>query len=163
MKKHLVRWLSLLLIVVAVIGITLVSAKESTPKAAGLALEDMPIVLPANVTDVEKTAAKELQHYLKEMTGTNSSILTEGIQVESAIYLGATKFAKENNVTFTDKNHQGEGWAIKAIGNNLVLTGGDIRGSLYAVYHLLEDVFGGICGKSMSPNWTALWWPMIWI
>ncbi len=141
-KKHLVRWLSLLLIVVAVIGITLVSAKEPTPQVDGLVLEDMPIVLPSNVTEVEKTAAKELQAYLKKMTGTNSSILTEGVQMETAIYLGATKFAKENNVTYTDKNNQGEGWAIKVIGNNLVLTGGDVRGSLYAVYHLLEDVFG---------------------
>ncbi len=149
MKKHLVRWLSLLLIVVAVVGITLVSAKETTPKAAGLALEDMPMVLPGNATDVEKTAAKELQHYLKEMTGTNSSIITESVPVENAIYIGATKFAEENNVTYTNKNGQDEGWAIKAVGNNLVITGGEQRGTLYGVYHLLEDVFG--------VHWWNMW------
>ena len=64
-KKPVVRWLSLLLIVIAVIGIMVVSAEEPAPKAVGLVLEDMPIVLPANATEVEKTAAKELQHYLK--------------------------------------------------------------------------------------------------
>ena len=148
-KKVLVRCLALLLLVVAVVGVTLVSAAETTPRAAGLCLEDMPIVLPAEATDVEKTAAKELQHYLKEMTGKNSSVITEGVSLESAIYLGATKFAKENNVTYTDKNGQGEGWAIKAIGSDVVLTGGETRGTLYAVYHLLEDHFG--------VHWWNMW------
>ncbi len=148
-RKSLVRWLALLLLVVAVVGVTFASAKEPAAKAAGLSLEDMPIVLPANVTDVEKTAAKELQHYLKEMTGTNSSIITESVPVENAIYLGATKFAEANNVTYTDKNGMGEGWAIKAIGNNIVLTGGETRGTLYAVYHLLEDHFG--------VHWWNMW------
>ena len=141
-KRTFVRWLALLLLVVAVVGVVVAGAAEPAPQASGLVLEDMPIVMPANATDVEKTAAKELQHYLKEMTGENSSIVTEGVSLESAIYLGATKFAEENGVTYTDKNGQGEGWAIKAIGNNVVLTGGETRGTLYAVYHLLEDHFG---------------------
>ena len=149
LKKPLVRWLSLLLIVVAIVGVTVVSATETTPKAAGLVLEDMPIVLPAQATEVEKTAAKELQHYLREMTGSASSIVTEGVNLDSAIYIGATKFASENNVTYTDHNGNGEGWAIKAIGENLVLTGGEARGTLYAVYHLLEDEFG--------VHWWNMW------
>ena len=147
-NKNLVRWLCLLLMVVTAIGVTVVSA---APKAApeGLVLEDMPIVLPANATDVEKTAAKELQHYLREITGSASSMITEGVAVDSAIYLGSTKFAKENNVTYTDKNGMGEGWTIKAIGNRLVITGGEARGTLYGVYHLLEDVFG--------VHWWNMW------
>lgn len=142
MKKHLIRWLGLFLIVVAVIGVTIISAAEPTSKTAGLVLEDMPIVLPANATEVEKTAAKELQHYLREITGGASSIVTEGVNLESAIYLGATKLAEANKVTYTDNNGMGEGWAIKAIGSDLVITGGAQRGTLYGVYHLLEDVFG---------------------
>ncbi len=148
-KKPIVRWLSLLLIVVAVIGITFVSAKEPAPKTTGLVLEDMPIVLPANATEVEKTAAKELQHYLREITGSASSMITESVPVDSAIYLGATKFAEENNVTYTDKNGMGEGWAIKAVGNSLVITGGEARGTLYGVYHLLEDELG--------VHWWNMW------
>ena len=142
LKKPLVRWLSLLLIVIAVIGVMVVSAAEPTPKASGLVLEDMPIVLPANATDVEKTAAKELQHYLKEMTGKNASVIIESGSMDSAIYIGATKFNAEANVTWTDEYGMGEGWAVKAIGENLVIAGGEQRGVLYAVYHLLEDHFG---------------------
>jgi hypothetical protein len=78
-----------------------VSAAEPAPKVTGLILEDMPIVLPAEATDVEKTAARELQHYLKEMTGSASSVVTEGVAMESAIYLGATDFAEAGNVTYT--------------------------------------------------------------
>ena len=148
-KKPIVRWLSVLLIVIAVIGVTFVGAKEPAPKTTGLVLEDMPIVLPANATEVEKTAAKELQHYLREITGSASSMITESVPVESGIYLGATKFAKENNVTYTDKNGMGEGWAIKAVGNSLVITGGEARGTLYGVYHLLEDELG--------VHWWNMW------
>ena len=156
-NKQLIRWLCLLLLVVAIAGVTMVSAmprpgawkEEPKPDSEGLVLEDMPIVLPANATEVEKTAAKELQHYLREITGSASSMITENVPVDSAIYLGATKFAKENNVTYTDKNGMGEGWAIKAVGNSLVITGGEARGTLYAVYHLLEDVLG--------VHWWNMW------
>ena len=45
-------------------------------------------------------------------------------------------------MTYTDNLGQGEGWAIKVIGKNVVVTGGRERGVLYGVYHLLEDVLG---------------------
>ncbi len=138
----MIRWICLLLLVVTVIGVTVAGAKGASAQADGFVLEDMPIVLPANATEVEKTAAKELQHYLREITGGASSIITEAVPVESAIYLGATKFAEASNVTYTDKNGQGEGWAIKAVGNSLVITGGAKRGTLYGVYHVLEDELG---------------------
>ena len=141
-RKTFVRWLSLLLIVVAVIGITVVSAKETAPKAAGLALEDMPIVVSANATKVEKTAAKELQAYLKKLTGSASAVVTEGVSLKSAIYIGKTAFSADKNVTYTDNNGMGEGWVVKVIDDDVIIDGGDTRGVLYAVYHLLEDTFG---------------------
>ncbi len=141
-NKHLVRWLCLLLIVTVAGAAALFTAPKAEAAPAGLVLEDMPIVLPANATDVEKNAAKELQHYLREITGSASSMITESVPVESAIYIGATEFAELNNVTYTDNNGMGEGWTIKAIGNSLVITGGETRGTLYGVYHLLEDELG---------------------
>ena len=154
-NRSFARWLCLLLIVVAIAGVTMVSAmprpgawkEEPKPNPTGLVLEDMPIVVPANASEMEKNAAKELQHYLKEMTGDASAITTEGYGSRDAIYIGATEFAKANNVTleagaYTDNNGIGEGWVIKAVGESLVLTGGETRGPLYAVYHLLEDEFG---------------------
>ena len=101
----------------------------------------IPIVLPAQATAVEQTAAQELQYYFKKMTGNEHPIVTEGTQSEGSIYVGATQAATAAGVTFED-NDLGEGWAIKAQNGNLYLAGGKTRGVLYAVYHLLEDVFG---------------------
>ncbi len=148
-KKNIVRWLCLLLIVTVAGAAALVTAPKAEAAPAGLVLEDMPIVLPANATDVEKNAAKELQHYLREITGSASSMITESVPVDSAIYIGATEFAELNNVTYTDNNGMGEGWTIKAIGNSLVITGGETRGALYGVYHLLEDELG--------VHWWNMW------
>ena len=142
MKKSLIRWLSLLLLVLTVVGITMAVAEEPTPKAVGLVLEDMPIVLPNDASEVETTAASEMVAYLKKMTGKVVPVMNEGANNGDAIFIGATEFAKKNNVTYTDNNGIGEGWAIKAIGNSLVITGGETRGTLYGVYHLLEDHFG---------------------
>lgn len=146
-KNSFVRWLSLFLLIVAVMGVTVVSADEPVPAASGLVLEDLVIVVPAHATDVEETAAMELKHYLQEITGTAPGIRVEGGNVNAAIYIGATDYAEAHGVTFedgafTDNNGLGEGWVIKQMENSLVLNGGARRGVLYAVYHLLEDQLG---------------------
>ena len=84
------------------------------------------------------------------MCGVNLPVVLETeIPAENkAIYIGATQYATSNQVTFPD-NAFGEGWAIKAVDGNLVLCGGRVRGVLYAVYHLLEDVLG--------VRWWSIW------
>ena len=67
--------------------------------------------------------------------------VAEGQQSGKAIYIGATQYAEELQIAYPD-NTFGEGWAIKAVDGNLVLTGSKVRGTLYAVYHLLEDELG---------------------
>lgn len=147
-KSSFIRWMSLFLLIVAVVGITVVSADEPTPKApTGIALEDMSIVLPAYATEVEESAAMELKYYLQEITGTAPAIRLEGSNIASGIYIGATDFAESHGVTledgaFTDELGLGEGWVIKQVDNSLILNGGAKRGVLYAVYHLLEDELG---------------------
>jgi len=78
----------------------MVSAKEPVAQVDGLALENMPIVLPGDATEVEKSAAKELQAYLRKMTGKAASITTEGVPMESAIYIGKTAFENAQDATF---------------------------------------------------------------
>lgn len=111
-------------------------------------LETLQVVLPANATAVEKSAADELATYVWKITGRTMDIVTEGKQSGKAVYIGATKYAADLQVSYPD-NDFGEGWAIKAVDGNLVLTGGKVRGALYAVYHLLEDVLG--------IHWWNLW------
>ena len=127
------------LLVVAAIAILVVSILM--PPAEDLVLNNMQIVLPANATVIEQTAAEELNTYLEKMTGSKIPVVTEGTSTAAGIYIGATDFAAANNVTYPDAQFN-EGWAIKAVNGNLVLCGGETRGVLYSVYHLLEDCLG---------------------
>ncbi len=134
----------ILLIVTAVLlvaGAVLLIYSLLNPPAPDLILDQMQIVLPAEATSLEKTAAEELQTYVYKMTGKELEAVTEGNETAAGIYIGATKYATAKSVKFED-NRLGEGWVIKAVDGNLVLCGGAQRGVLYAVYHLLEDGFG---------------------
>ena len=142
LKKSLIRWLSLCLLIVTVVGVVAFGATKAEAAPTGYVLEDMVVVLPVGATDLERTAASELVAYLKKMTGKATSVVAEGTTVKKAIYVGATEFAADNGVTYTDNNGMGEGWAIKGVGDHLVITGGETRGVLYGVYHLLEDQLG---------------------
>ena len=104
-------------------------------------LEKLQIVLPVNATAVEQSSAEELAIHILKMTGKSMVTVTEGQQSGRAVYIGATRYAAELQVTYPD-NAFGEGWAMKAVDGNLVLTGSKNRGTLYAVYHLLEDELG---------------------
>jgi len=149
MKKNLTQYIlyavaGLLLVAAAVILVVFLTKGPAAqkPPAEDLVLNQMQIVLPSDATAVEQTAAEELHKYMLSMTGVELDIVAEGsAEVASGIYIGATEFAASNQVTYPD-NEFHEGWAIKAVGRNLVLTGGETRGSLYAVYHLLEDSLG---------------------
>ena len=151
LKKHLLV-LCILIVLIAALGVTFAGAAEAkaAPGAANkLVLEDLTILYPAKATDVEMSAVKELQNYLYKATGTKPTAAKEYKNCPSAIYVGATDFAAKNKVTYTDNNGQGEGWVIKVVGSNVVITGGETRGALYGVYHLLEDVVG--------VRWWNLW------
>ena len=114
-----------------------------------LNLAHMQIALPATPTVVEQTAAKELADYVEKITGTRPNVVSESQVTGEAVYIGNTQFAEDKAITPTEVNEFGEGWIIKAVDRNLVLNGQEIRGVLYAVYHLLEDVLG--------VRWWNLW------
>ncbi|MFH1477727.1 MAG: DUF4838 domain-containing protein [Verrucomicrobiota bacterium] len=108
---------------------------------------DYVIVLCSKPIPAEQTAAKELQAYLAKSTGVVIPIVDESSLESSkaAIMIGPTAFAQENGV-----EPQGpEEWTIKTIRNRLVLTGGRPRGTLYSVYHFLEDHVG--------VRWWTIW------
>ena len=96
------------------------------------------ICIPDNPTNVEETAANELKNYIQKATGVELSIVNEKNAGAYTIMIGATKFAKENNVIVKGE----EEWIIKGFNHRLVLTGGKTRGVLYSVYHFLEDIVG---------------------
>lgn len=96
------------------------------------------IVLCDNATTVEQTAANELQTYIYKVTGVTLAIVGESGAQDKSFMVGPTAFAIANGVNPTGS----EQWAIKNVGNKIIVTGGRTRGTLYAVYHLLEDEIG---------------------
>ena len=103
------------------------------------------IALPDSPAVTEKTAADELQLHINMMTGTEFPICSES-EVPSTddhvIYVGATRYAASLLKTDHPEPFLFDEIFIKAVGNNLVLTGHDRRGALYAVYTFLEEVCG---------------------
>ncbi len=101
------------------------------------------IVTGAKPTLPEQTAAKELGHYLNQVTGGDFAIVKEGTRRVAGIALlvGATEAARGQGLQ--PKTLGREEWGVRTISpSRLILAGGRPRGTLYAVYHFLEDVVG---------------------
>ncbi|MBQ3288529.1 MAG: DUF4838 domain-containing protein [Kiritimatiellae bacterium] len=96
------------------------------------------IELPDEPKPWEKTAAEELEHYLGLCLGRNR-LTVEG-QKGVVFHVGDTAFAREQGLA--PESFKDEEWLIKSFGRNVVLAGGGTRGTLYAVYHFLEDDCG---------------------
>jgi hypothetical protein len=136
---------SLLKVLFSLALITLISscAKAQQNSLEITAQKTTTIILPAQTIPSEETAAKELQHYLSQITGASCQIVPENQAsglTGNVIYVGPTQFAKihlKGKSTFAD-----EEWTMQTSGNSLILDGGRPRGTLYAVYHFLEDVCG---------------------
>ena len=109
------------------------------------------IVLPDEATPVECNAGKELKSYLDQMTGGEFSVLRLAqVPAECAqpcIYVGDSPKVREllekadSPAVDLDKLAY-DGIVLKTVGKDLVLVGHRQRGTLYAVYTLLEDTLG---------------------
>lgn len=102
---------------------------------------DYGIIIPKNPAVAEKTAAEELKCYLNKVFGAELEIKEEENAYGKNFYIGHTDYALKNNILATAE----ENWIIKLNDGNVVLTGGKNkgeRGTLYAVYHFLEDIVG---------------------
>lgn len=101
------------------------------------------IVLCDDASVSEKTAAEELQAYLRQISGAelpliNSNELEEG---RKHIYVGFNKeYAAECGVEAPDDID--EGYTYRTVGDNIWIYGGKNRGTMYGVYAFLENEFG---------------------
>ncbi len=96
------------------------------------------IVQAAAATPAEQTAATELATYLARITGAEFRIVAEAADAapSKAVYVGWTQFAAAHGVKCEQLG--GEEWLVRPAGDNLIVTGGRPRGTLYAVWELLE-------------------------
>lgn len=115
------------------------AAMNITPKS------QVVIVLPANSTPAEKTAAEELKHYLPAVTQAQVSIAAES-QVGPAgkerilISVGKTDLARKAGIKA--EAFSMDEWLMRFNQKTLYLIGHGTRGTLYATYHFLEDKAG---------------------
>jgi hypothetical protein len=102
----------------------------------------LPVVLAAEPTPAERTAAEELVTYLGRASG-GSFTLVEEAQADPgrpAIHVGPTTLARR--LGLAPERLGAETWRIRTAGGSLLLAGGRPRGTLYAVYRFLEDQVG---------------------
>lgn len=112
---------------------------QSAPKS--LRLSSAVVALPEKPTVQEQKAAEELSVYLQKITGKKIQVVTENDNLkENVIYVGKTKFAASVNAGFD--SYEEEQWLNRTVDGNLILGGGGMRGTLYAVWHFLEESCG---------------------
>jgi RNA polymerase subunit RPABC4/transcription elongation factor Spt4 len=114
-------------------------------RALTLARDGQPavtVVYAAEATAAERMAANEVVDYLHRITGASFQLQAEGKTLPngSRLFVGPTTFARNHGLT-ADKLGPEE-WIIRTVDQDLVIIGGRPRGTVYGVYHFLEDVLG---------------------
>ncbi|MCL2745096.1 MAG: hypothetical protein FWE67_14725, partial [Planctomycetaceae bacterium] len=102
------------------------------------------IVLPAEPTAVEQTAAKELKQHLDAVTGADFVIVKES-EVDGTkpqLLIGNSKRLKELLPQLDITKIPYDGIVIKTVGKDIIFVGHPQRGTLYAVNTFLEDAVG---------------------
>ena len=114
----------------AAVAVSLWTLAVSLPCAAAFEISG-----PTEPAPAEATAMRELKTYL-ERRFAGSSLTVDGHR-DVAFQVGKTDFARRQGVDASKLAD--EQWVIRSFGRSVVLVGGGDRGTLYAVYHFLED------------------------
>lgn len=105
------------------------------------------IIIPESPTDMEVLAGKVLQDYIQRITSYTIPIKFDTIKESPfEILVGKVERTEKKNIPY-DKLGK-DGLLIKTVNSKLVLTGGDYKGVLYAVYTFLDKYLG--CKKFSS-------------
>jgi len=108
---------------------------------AGKALVQI-VVDTKHASAPEQTAARELKTYLDKTTGATFEVVdeTKAPAVRPALYVGPTAFARKHGIQ--QEALGSEEGLLRTVGESLVMIGGRPRGTLYAVYELLDETLG---------------------
>jgi hypothetical protein len=99
------------------------------------------IVVAPDAPEPEQHAAKELAGFLGQITGGTFELAGQGKTDASCIFVGSAA-AKQADKQFSIDGLGAEGIILRTVGDDLILAGGQPRGTLYAVYTFLEDQLG---------------------
>ncbi|NLX93047.1 MAG: DUF4838 domain-containing protein [Clostridiales bacterium] len=104
---------------------------------------DYVIIKGASCSPSELTAANELQKYIQQISGATLEIVDDTARLrEHEIIVGKTSRENEGSYTVDREALGDEGFMAKAVGEKLVIAGGELRGTLYGVYDFLERQLG---------------------
>jgi hypothetical protein len=116
------------------------------------------IFIDRNASPADQHAANELAAFLGKVTGGSFSISNNPSADGSQIAIGQAA-ARMIDPSFSADGLGSEGIVIRTHGNDLILAGGEPRGTLYAVYTLLEDEVG--CHWWTPDDSTIPWRPTL--
>ena len=109
--------------------------------AARLCAAAPDIRLAKGASIAEETAARELAEHIGTMTGATPQVRPEGTPATGPVlFVGHTRAAAQAGVDAAKLGP--EQWIVRSANAGLLLVGGRPRGTLYAVYHYLEDIAG---------------------
>lgn len=104
---------------------------------------DWQIVLPPAPSASEQYAAEELARFLHESTDADFQIVPlSGTADRHRIFLGFPLWNAPGGLNPVQRGMGKEEFYIQTLDDDLILTGGRPRGTLYAVYELLDTVLG---------------------
>lgn len=150
MKKLSIFWLFICIILLNSISVLSFSeiwiVQDKVPQAV--------VVIGKNATDFEKYAAEEFVKYIYQMTGAKLEIVTnENVDKKNLIVIGrsdtnpiTSRLITRNKIRLESEYPGLDGFIISTVedeGKQILVLGGSMdRGTLYAVYHLLEYYLG---------------------
>ena len=135
-RKFYIAWLLSLCCIMSADAGSMTVAEDGRPSAV--------ISLPPGASPAERTAASELRDFIEQMTGARLVIAEEGKENTDGkkIYIGQSGLIgkKLGGVNFSKLRP--DEIILQSVEDGVVLSGARPRGTLYAVYTLLEDYFG---------------------
>jgi hypothetical protein len=101
------------------------------------------IITSSNPSNLEKSAASELQFHLKKTGGVDMPITNDAApEAKNEILLGRNARLKALNLGEDWQGLGRDGYVIRTVGSKLIIAGNTDRGTLNGVYAFLEDVLG---------------------
>ena len=99
------------------------------------------IAISRDASPSEKRGSEELQRFIAEMSGARLPIVTDEQKADGKLILvGKSDYLDSLGVQIPFASLGTEGFALKTVGNHLVIAGGRQRGTMYGVYSFLEKL-----------------------
>ena len=103
---------------------------------------------------VEYTAASELRNYLDKITGAKFNIVNKADSEGKFIFVGWNKYSRTFFANISPEKLGSEEFIIKSSSKgNIYIVGGHPRGTLYGVFHFLDNILGV---KWLKYNYTYI-------